>query len=265
MEHRQTGAAARKAGVRLIRFEYGDVSGVAREQVYPRRALAAHAAGGRQPHPCPDGDQLARSDGAGGRHGSGRRDPPYAGPRHVQPAALGPGLRERAVRPARTRPSRLGCTPALVPERHRGARGGDRPSREATFENEYYLAREVDGRCLPVDTSDHPPVYMTRPVYRPRSWSGATCDRCRPRWGKPSTNWMKDAFLLGSLGDLLSRCYLTVRRSEEASFSAHDVDFENRNHFYRFRLVPGARFDRYARRRQPLSCRRGGPGADGRE
>lgn len=43
-----------------------------------------------------------------------------------------------------------------------------------------------------------------------------------------------DAFLLDSMGDLLSRCYLGIRRSEEQAFSAGSDDFEIRNHFYRF-------------------------------
>ena len=44
----------------------------------------------------------------------------------------------------------------------------------------------------------------------------------------------RDTFLLDSLGDLLARCYLTVRRSEEAAFRAKDADYELRHHFYRF-------------------------------
>jgi glutamine synthetase len=44
----------------------------------------------------------------------------------------------------------------------------------------------------------------------------------------------KDELLIGSMGDLLARCYLTVRRSEEKSFSEHDDDFEILHHFYRF-------------------------------
>jgi glutamine synthetase len=44
----------------------------------------------------------------------------------------------------------------------------------------------------------------------------------------------KDDYLLGSLGDLLGRCYLTVRRSEEEAFAARDTEFELREHFYRF-------------------------------
>ena len=44
----------------------------------------------------------------------------------------------------------------------------------------------------------------------------------------------KDRVLLDSLGDLLARCYLAVRRSEERTFAAHDDDFELRHHFHRF-------------------------------
>ena len=44
----------------------------------------------------------------------------------------------------------------------------------------------------------------------------------------------KDDVLLGGLGDLLARCYLGIRRSEEAAFSAEDEEFEIRQHFYRF-------------------------------
>lgn len=44
----------------------------------------------------------------------------------------------------------------------------------------------------------------------------------------------RDEFLLGTMGPLLSRCYLAVRRSEHDAFSAQDEEFEIRNHFYRF-------------------------------
>ncbi len=43
-----------------------------------------------------------------------------------------------------------------------------------------------------------------------------------------------DLVLTDALGPLLSRCYLAVRRSEQAAFAAHDVDFEIRHHFHRF-------------------------------
>lgn len=44
----------------------------------------------------------------------------------------------------------------------------------------------------------------------------------------------KDTFLLDSMGDLLARCYLSVRRSEEAAFASQDEEYEIRQHFYRF-------------------------------
>ena len=44
----------------------------------------------------------------------------------------------------------------------------------------------------------------------------------------------KDDFLLGTLGELLARCYLGVRRSEADAFAGKDLEFEIRNHFYRF-------------------------------
>ncbi len=44
----------------------------------------------------------------------------------------------------------------------------------------------------------------------------------------------KDTLLIDALGPLLSRCYLAVRRSEDAVFSAESLEFEIRNHFYRF-------------------------------
>lgn len=44
----------------------------------------------------------------------------------------------------------------------------------------------------------------------------------------------QDSYLLGTMGELLRRCYLGVRRAEEEAFSSNDRDFEVRNHFYRF-------------------------------
>ena len=44
----------------------------------------------------------------------------------------------------------------------------------------------------------------------------------------------KDSLLKDAFGDLLYRCYLAVRRSEEAAFAANDEAFEVRHHFYRF-------------------------------
>ncbi|MBC7518252.1 MAG: glutamine synthetase [Microbacteriaceae bacterium] len=52
--------------------------------------------------------------------------------------------------------------------------------------------------------------------------------------GEALTHLEADSFLLGTLGDLLSRCYLAVRRSENETFAAEDLEFELRNHFYKF-------------------------------
>jgi glutamine synthetase len=43
----------------------------------------------------------------------------------------------------------------------------------------------------------------------------------------------KNQFLPSSMGGLLSRCYLAVRRSEDEAFSARDKDSGIRSHFYR--------------------------------
>jgi len=63
------------------------------------------------------------------------------------------------------------------------------------------------------------------------------CGKVRPlphTMGDALDELQKDEFLLATMGDLLSRCYLAVRRSENDAFSAQDEDFEIRNHFYRF-------------------------------
>jgi glutamine synthetase len=44
----------------------------------------------------------------------------------------------------------------------------------------------------------------------------------------------RDQLLMEALGDLMRRSYLAVRRSEEKAFAEQDIDFEIRNHFYKF-------------------------------
>ncbi|GAC1554014.1 MAG: glutamine synthetase family protein [Ktedonobacteraceae bacterium] len=44
----------------------------------------------------------------------------------------------------------------------------------------------------------------------------------------------QDTLLIDAMGDLMSRSYLAVRRSEESSFAEQNLDFEIRNHFYKF-------------------------------
>jgi glutamine synthetase len=52
--------------------------------------------------------------------------------------------------------------------------------------------------------------------------------------GEALDNLEKDRLILDAMGDLLGRCYLAIRRSEAAAFSANDEAFELRHHFYRF-------------------------------
>ena len=47
-------------------------------------------------------------------------------------------------------------------------------------------------------------------------------------------NLAQDTLLMRAMGDLMSRAYLAVRRSEERSFAEQNLDFEIRNHFYKF-------------------------------
>jgi glutamine synthetase len=87
------------------------------------------------------------------------------------------------------------------------------------------VARELD----PGEPAEHDPVRM----------SPGELDRGKVR-PLPATmaaaldELDKDEFLTGGMGDLLARCYLAVRRSEERAFAERDTDFETRQHFYRF-------------------------------
>ncbi len=47
-------------------------------------------------------------------------------------------------------------------------------------------------------------------------------------------NLTQDTLLADAMGDLMSRAYLAIRRSEEQAFAKQNVDFEIRNHFYKF-------------------------------
>ncbi|HEX4714098.1 MAG TPA: glutamine synthetase, partial [Ktedonobacteraceae bacterium] len=44
----------------------------------------------------------------------------------------------------------------------------------------------------------------------------------------------RDQLFMEAMGDLMSRSYLAVRRSEEKAFAEQDSEFEIRNHFYKF-------------------------------
>lgn len=87
----------------------------------------------------------------------------------------------------------------------------------------------VERELEPGEPSEHDPARMTpEELERGRV-------RALPRsMGTALDELEKDEFLLSTLGDLLARCYLAVRRSEDEAFSAQDKEFEIRNHFYRF-------------------------------
>ena len=87
----------------------------------------------------------------------------------------------------------------------------------------------VDRNLEPGDPSQRNPALLTDEELRrgkvrplPTSMGGALDE------------FEKDSLLKDAFGDLLYRCYLGVRRSEEATFLANDDAFEIRHHFYRF-------------------------------
>lgn len=87
------------------------------------------------------------------------------------------------------------------------------------------IERELD----PGDPCEHDPALMTA--------EALLRGKVRPlpsTMGEALELLGQDGVLLDALGPLLSRCYLAVRRSEQAVFAAHDLDFEVRHHFYRF-------------------------------
>ncbi len=94
------------------------------------------------------------------------------------------------------------------------------------------IACGLDGirrRLEPGDPAEHDPAKL----------SAADRERCGIRplptsMSEALDQLADDDYLLETMGPLLSRCYLAVRRSEAETFAAHDVDYEIRNHFYRF-------------------------------
>ena len=87
------------------------------------------------------------------------------------------------------------------------------------------IERRVDpGLPCEQDPARLPPGELARHRVRPLpATMGAALDELE-----------KDELLLATMPELLARCYLAVRRSEDAAFSARELDFEIRNHFYRF-------------------------------
>lgn len=94
------------------------------------------------------------------------------------------------------------------------------------------IASGIDGveRGLqPGEPAEHDPARLS-PEERERCRARALPDSMHAALDELE----KDDVLLASMNDLLARCYLAVRRSEADAFGAQDLDFEIRNHFYRF-------------------------------
>jgi glutamine synthetase len=87
----------------------------------------------------------------------------------------------------------------------------------------------VERELEPGEPSEHDPARMT-----PEELERGRVRALPTSMGAALDELEKDEFLLNTMGDLLSRCYLAVRRSEEEAFSARDKEFEIRHHFYRF-------------------------------
>src|SRR6266704_5579367 len=87
------------------------------------------------------------------------------------------------------------------------------------------VARELD----PGDPAEHDPVRMS-----PGELERAKIRPLPATMAAALDELEKDDLLTGSMGDLLARCYLAVRRSEQEWFAERDADFETRQHFYRF-------------------------------
>jgi glutamine synthetase len=87
------------------------------------------------------------------------------------------------------------------------------------------VARELDpGEPAEHDPARLSPAELERSKIRPLPASKAAA----------LAELEKDEYLIGSLGELLGRCYLAVHHSEEEAFAAQDTEFEIRQHFYRF-------------------------------
>jgi glutamine synthetase len=87
----------------------------------------------------------------------------------------------------------------------------------------------IERELEPAEPSERDPVRMT-----PDELARAGVRALPTSMGAALDELEKDQFLLDSMGELLARCYVAVRRSEDEAFSAQDKEFEIRNHFYRF-------------------------------
>jgi len=152
-------AAARAADVRLIRFEYCDVSGVA-------HAKAIHV--DQLEHKLLEGVGLTRAQMSINLL---EQVVPVAGMEAVGEIRLVPDPGTFSVLPWSPGSASVlcdqldhdradwGACPRSFLQRAIDRAAGLGITIQATFENEYYLLTEVDGRFLPVDAATHAPVY----------------------------------------------------------------------------------------------------------
>ncbi|HUW87201.1 MAG TPA: glutamine synthetase family protein [Candidatus Paceibacterota bacterium] len=152
-------AAAQRSGVKLIRFEYCDLSGVARTK-------AIHVA--QLEHKLLEGVSLTRAQMSINML---EQMVHVGGMEPVGEIRLVPDLETFSVLPWVPASASVLCDQlghdrldwGVCPRSYlksvidRAANLG--LSVQATFENEYYLAREQDGRYVPFDFPDHAPVY----------------------------------------------------------------------------------------------------------
>jgi glutamine synthetase len=161
MNVKEVAAAARHAGVKLIRFEYCDVSGVARTK-------AVHV--GQLEHKLVEGVSLTRAQMSINLL---EQVIHIEGMEPVGEIRLVPDLATFTVLPWVPASASVLCDQLGHDRQDWGAcprsylkQVVDRAAAlglrvEATFENEYYLAREEDGRFVPFDAPTHAPVYST--------------------------------------------------------------------------------------------------------
>lgn len=159
MDQREVLAQARRAGVKLIRFEYCDVSGVA-------RAKAVHVS--QLGHKLVEGVGLTRAQMSINLL---EQVIHIEGMEPVGEIRLVPDPATFSLLPWSAGSASLLCDQLGHDRRDWGAcpraylknmiarAAGHGITVEAAFENEYYLAREQDGGFVPVDMPGHAPVY----------------------------------------------------------------------------------------------------------
>lgn len=159
MDHSEIVSAAREAGVKLIRFEYCDVSGVARTKAIHIDSLQSKLLEGVSLTRAQMSINLLEQviDIEGMEPVGEIRLVPDPDSLRVLPWAAG-SASVMCDQLDHDRTDWGACTRSYLKSMvDRAAEHGITVM--ASFENEYYLAREVDGRYVPFDHTDHTPVY----------------------------------------------------------------------------------------------------------